>query len=106
MRILIINPNSTASTTEAIGKAAAKAASAGTTILAVNPDDGPASIQGPEDGEAALPGRYAVFDRYMKGHDPFDAVIVACFDDTGLRELRTVASTNHRIRGSGLPVGG
>ncbi len=88
MRILIINPNTTASMTEAIGRAAAKAASAGTTILAVNPDHGPASIQGPEDGEAALPGLYAVFDRYMTGEDAFDAVIIACFDDTGLETLR------------------
>lgn len=88
MRILIINPNTTASMTEAIGTAAAKAASAGTTILAVNPDNGPASIQGPEDGEAALPGLYAVFDSYMTGEEAFEAVIIACFDDTGLEELR------------------
>ena len=88
MRILIINPNTTASMTEAIGIAAAKAASIGTTVLAVNPETGPASIQGAEDGEAALPGLYAVFDRYMKRDDPFDAVIIACFDDTGLGELR------------------
>ncbi|WP_339764649.1 aspartate/glutamate racemase family protein [uncultured Hoeflea sp.] len=88
MRILIINPNTTASMTGAIGIAAAKAASTGTTVLAVNPETGPASIQGAEDGEAALPGLYAVFDHYMKGDDPFDAVIVACFDDTGLDELR------------------
>lgn len=88
MRILIINPNTTASMTEAIGMAAAKVASTGTSIFAVNPEDGPASIQGPEDGAAALPGLYAVFDRHMGGHDPFDAVIIACFDDTGLAELR------------------
>jgi allantoin racemase len=88
MRILIINPNTTASMTEAIGLAAAKVASTGTAVLAVNPETGPASIQGAEDGAAALPGLYAVFDQYMKGPDPFDAVIVACFDDTGLDELR------------------
>lgn len=88
MRILIINPNTTASMTKAIGIAAAKVASAGTTILAVNPNHGPASIQGPEDGEAALPGLYAVFDSYMSVEDPYDAVIIACFDDTGLAELR------------------
>jgi allantoin racemase len=88
MRILIINPNTTASMTDTIGMAAAKAASDGTTIFAVNPEHGPASIQGPEDGEAALPGLFAVFDRYMTSEDPFDAVIIACFDDTGLGELR------------------
>lgn len=88
MRILIINPNTTASMTEAISAAALKVASAGTMIIAVNPDHGPASIQGPEDGEAALPGLFDVFDRHMTGEDPFDAVIIACFDDTGLSELR------------------
>lgn len=91
MRILIINPNTTVSMTEAIGEAAIKAAAAGTTILAVNPDHGPASIQGAEDGEAALPGLFAVFEREMKSDDRFDAVIIACFDDTGLSELRARA---------------
>ncbi|MEM5471793.1 aspartate/glutamate racemase family protein [Hoeflea sp. AS60] len=88
MRILIINPNTTASMTETIGVAAKNAASVGTTVLAVNPDSGPASIQGPDDGEAALPGLYKIFDRHMLGGDPFDAVVIACFDDTGLEELR------------------
>ncbi|MBU4529557.1 MAG: aspartate/glutamate racemase family protein [Hoeflea sp.] len=88
MRILFINPNTTASMTEAIEVAAARVASDGTSIVAVNPDTGPASIQGPEDGEAALPGLFAVFDRYMSGDEPYDAVVIACFDDTGLRELR------------------
>ena len=88
MRILIINPNTTASMTEAIGKAALKVASVGTTIVAVNPDNGPASIQGAEDGEAALPGLFEVFDRHMSDEDPYDAVVIACFDDTGLVELR------------------
>ena len=88
MRILIINPNTTASMTEAIGKAALKVASAGTAIVAVNPDKGPPSIQGAEDGEAALPGLFEVFDRHMTADDPFDAVVIACFDDTGLGELR------------------
>ena len=88
MRILIINPNTTASMTEAIGEAARKAASAGTSIVAVNPEQGPASIQGAEDGEAALPGLFAVHERYLGGETPFDAVVIACFDDTGLDELR------------------
>ena len=90
MRILIINPNTTASMTEAIGKAALKVASVGTTIVAVNPDNGPASIQGAEDGEAALPGLFEAFDRHMTADDPFDAVVIACFDDTGLDAARCV----------------
>ena len=52
MRILIINPNTTASMTVKVGEAARLVASAGTEIVARNPTTGPASIQGAEDGEA------------------------------------------------------
>ena len=46
--------------------------------------NGPAAIQGPEDGEAALPGLLAEIDRA----DGFDALVIACFDDTGLYAAR------------------
>ena len=46
MRILVINPNTTASMTEKIGAAARRVASIGTQIIAVNPTQGPASIEG------------------------------------------------------------
>jgi len=84
MRILVINPNTTASMTEKIGHAAAEAASAGTEIVARNPARGPASIQGVEDGEAALPGLFEEIDKA----DGFDAIVIACFDDTGLYAAR------------------
>jgi allantoin racemase len=84
MRILIINPNTTVSMTEKIGVAARKVAAAGTEIVARNPATGPASIQGPEDGEAALPGLFGELEKA----DGFDAVVIACFDDTGLYEAR------------------
>lgn len=86
MRILVINPNTTASMTEKIGSAAREVAAAGTEIVARNPLTGPASIQGPEDGEAALPGLFAEIDK-ANGED-FDAIIIACFDDTGLYDAR------------------
>jgi allantoin racemase len=86
MRILVINPNTTASMTEKIGKAAREVAGADTEIVARNPITGPASIQGPEDGEAALPG---LFTEIEKANDEdFDAIIIACFDDTGLYQAR------------------
>ncbi|MEO6015462.1 MAG: aspartate/glutamate racemase family protein [Devosia sp.] len=84
MRILIINPNTTASMTEKIGRAAELVASSGTEIVARNPSTGPASIQGPEDGEAALPGLFEEIDKSAG----FDAIIIACFDDTGLYAAR------------------
>ncbi len=87
-RLLIINPNSTASMTRSIAEAARAVASNDTKITAVNPKQGPASIQGPEDGEAALPGLFEVFARETR-EGSYDAVIVACFDDTGLLELKS-----------------
>ena len=46
MEIRIINPNTTASMTEKIGRAAQEVAATGTVITAINPADGPASIEG------------------------------------------------------------
>lgn len=84
MRLLLINPNTTASMTEKIGAAAREVAAEGTEIVARNPVTGPASIQGAEDGEAALPGLFAEIDKAQG----FDAIVIACFDDTGLYEAR------------------
>jgi len=84
MRILIINPNTTASMTEKVGDAARLVASPGTEIVARNPATGPASIQGEADGEAALPGLFEEIDKA----DGFDVIIIACFDDTGLYAAR------------------
>lgn len=88
MHILVINPNSTASMTASIGEAARAAATPGTTVTAMNPETGPPAIQGPEDGAAALPGLFALFDREIVERGSYDAAIIACFDDTGLMELR------------------
>ena len=88
MRILIINPNTTASMTDKIGAAARLAARPGTTITALNPASGPAAIQGPEDGEAALPGLFELFDREIIEKRAHDMVVIACFDDTGLLTLK------------------
>ena len=84
MRLLVINPNSTASMTEKIGKAAKAAASAKTEVVAVNPPDGPVSIEGYYDEALSVPGLL----RTIQTAAPFDAVIIACFDDTGLDAAR------------------
>lgn len=75
--------------TASIAKAAEKIASPDTMITAVNPPDGPPSIQGAQDGKDAWPGLLQVFeDRLAPGHC-YDAVIIACFDDTGLPDLKS-----------------
>ena len=84
MRILVVNPNTTASMTEKIGAAARRVASPGTEIVAVNPVLGPASIEGYYDEAISLAGLLDVIGR---SHD-HDAVVIACFDDTGLDAAR------------------
>lgn len=84
MRLLVINPNSTAAMTAKIGAAARAAASAGTEILAVNPPGGPVSIEGYLDEAMSVPGLL----RLIEGSPEVDAVIIACFDDTGLDAAR------------------
>lgn len=89
-RILIINPNTTQSMTQKIQIAATAAAPYGIDVIARSPSQGPASIQGEEDGLAALPG---LIEEAKKGEtEGFDAAIIACFDDTGLSELRTLVN--------------
>lgn len=84
MRILVVNPNTTASMTEKIGAAARRVASAETEIVAVNPLSGPASIEGFYDEAMSLAGMLRLIQTFAD----FDAVVIACFDDTGLDAAR------------------
>lgn len=87
MHVTVINPNTTASMTRAIGEAARAAAAVGTTIVATNPDSGPASIEGYYDEVFSIPGLIAE----MKKARGTDAFVIACFDDTGLDAARSLA---------------
>jgi allantoin racemase len=90
MKILVINPNTTSAMTEKIGQAARAAAAAGTEIIAVNPPDGPVSIEGYYDEAFSVPGLLA---EIAKGEaSGVSAHIIACFDDTGLEAARSLAS--------------
>jgi allantoin racemase len=84
MRILVINPNTTASMTDKIGAAARAVAAPGTEIIALNPDFGPPSIEGYFDEVFAVPGLIAE----MAKAPEMDAYVIACFDDTGLDAAR------------------
>ncbi len=89
MRILIVNPNTTASMTEKIGAAARSVANPETEIVAVNPSMGPVSIEGYYDEAFSLPG---LLDEIAKGmKQGCDGFIIACFDDTGLNAARALA---------------
>jgi hypothetical protein len=63
MEILVVNPNTTASMTAAIGRAAERVAAPGTRITAVNPETGPESIEGFYDEALAVPGLLAEIAR-------------------------------------------
>ncbi len=89
MKILVVNPNTTAAMTSRIGAAAEAVAAADTSIIAVNPRMGPASIEGYYDEAFSVPG---LLMEIMKGEAmAVDAHIIACFDDTGLEAARCVA---------------
>jgi allantoin racemase len=89
MRILIVNPNTTAAMTEKIGRAGRAAAASGTELIVVNPADGPVSIEGYYDEAFSVPGLLA---EIAKGDTlGVSAHVIACFDDTGLEAARSVA---------------
>ena len=90
MKILIVNPNTTASMTAKIGLAARAVAAIGTEIIAVNPADGPVSIEGYYDEAFSVPG---LLREIAKGEQQgVLAHIIACFDDTGLEAARSLAT--------------
>src|SRR5271155_2589977 len=90
MRILIVNPNTTVAMTDKIGAVARAVAAPGTEIIAVNPADGPVSIEGYYDEAFSVPGLLA---EIAKGEaSGVSAHVIACFDDTGLEAARSLAS--------------
>lgn len=89
MKIKVINPNTTQSMTDKIGAAARSVAAAGTTVTAVSPRMGPASIEGHYDEAVSALG---VLEEVMRGEkDGYDGYLIACFDDPGLLAAREIA---------------
>jgi allantoin racemase len=85
IRIAFINPNSTTAMTESCSKSFAAQLPDHFTVEAITNYQAPSAIQGPEDGEIAVPGVLKIISSRE-----FDAYVIACFDDTGLVEARTV----------------
>jgi allantoin racemase len=90
MRVLLINPNTTATMTEHMVDAATAACAADTTVVGATAADGVPFIDGYYDEALAA----AAVARCVAGRrDGVDAMIVACFGDPGLyaaRELTAV----------------
>lgn len=89
MRIKVINPNTTLSMTEKIGRAARQVAAQGTEILAVSSQMGPVSIEGHYDDAVSVLG---LLEEVRKGEsEGVDGYVIACFGDPGLLAAREVA---------------
>lgn len=84
MRVLMINPNTTVSMTDKIAAAARHVCRPDTEIIATNPAEGPASIEGYHDVAMSIPGMLAE----IRNHKDIDGVVIGCFDDTGLDAAR------------------
>ena len=89
MLIHVVNPNTTSSMTDKIGKAAKAAAGANIEIMVSQAEMGPVSIEGYYDEAFAVPGMLArIVEAEAKGTAGH---IIACFDDTGLDAARCIA---------------
>jgi len=88
-RIAFINPNSTELMTEEMVAVARAAAGASAEVIGLTNRAGPPAIQGAEDAAACLPGLFATCDAALRAG--VDAIVVGCFDDTGLDEVRAMA---------------
>lgn len=84
MKLLLVNPNTTASMTHKAAAAARRVARPDTQVIATTSKSGPASIEGFYDVAVCVIGLLEEAAR----HRDVDAVIIACFDDTGLDAMR------------------
>lgn len=90
VHLLLVNPNTTASMTAAIAASARAVARPTTEIIAVNPADGPSSIESDEDEQRCLPGLLAEVRQAAASANPPDAYVIACFGDPGLDQVRAI----------------
>jgi|SRR5210317_123776 allantoin racemase len=88
-KIVVINPNTTASMTDRIRLVSESVISDDFCLTVVNPSSGPASIEGYYDEAMSLAG---LLDLVKQHHDAAGFVI-ACFDDTGLDAARCLTES-------------
>jgi len=88
MKLLYLNPNSSVHMTDGI-VAVARQALPEAEILGWTNHGAPPAIQGPEDGAAAIPGLLAQLPAAREAGA--DAIVIACFDDVGLDQMRVAS---------------
>ena len=86
--IYIINPNATASMTDAMVETARKAVPR-VNVVGWTSVKGPPAIQGEQDGEVAIPPLLELVKQ--ADEEGAKAIIIGCFDDTGLDAARDLA---------------
>lgn len=89
-RILVINPNSSQAMTETIRTSASTGSDTAHAITVTRTPGAPAAINTDEDERLAVEAMLTIpeLDRL----DDFDAIVIACFGDPGLAELRSRTS--------------
>lgn len=85
--IAFINPNSTDVMTESCVKTLKSELPDFCEVRGITNYDGPAAIQGEEDGKAAIPGLLKEIEKNLD----CDGFVIGCFDDTGLLEARMIS---------------
>jgi allantoin racemase len=89
VRLLLVNPNTTASMTRDIEANSKAAASPDTVVEATNPTSGPASIEHDDDERLCVPHLLAELTRAAaRRQNRPDAYVIACFGDPGLDQAR------------------
>ena len=89
MKIMVINPNTSASMTEHILKTLTPIKREDTELTVLCSDRGPETIESAYDSAHAVP---PTLDLVKKANDEaYDAVIIACFSDPGLEAAREIS---------------
>lgn len=89
MHLVYINPNATSAMTDSVVKTA-QTALPNARVTGLTNTNGPVAIEGPEDGKAAIPGVLKLVQKAQASGA--DAIVIACFDDTGLSQARDIAN--------------
>lgn len=85
--IVLINPNASVAMTDSMTRSA-RAIAGNLPLVGWTSHAGPPSIQGAEDGAAAVPPLLELVRK--AGREGAAAIIIACFDDTGLEPARAL----------------
>ena len=90
MKILVLNPNSTAQLNDLIKRSISCDRSMDADVI--NPVGGPAAIQTADDEVEAVHHSVALISELAARVDGYDALIIACYGDPGLAEIAAMVS--------------